>query len=201
MRCRRWLMQTGGWMLLIAMMAPPVGADMTTEERPVSAAESGRFQFPNEYAGEAVLDTTTGLIWEKTPSSGESGWYRAKTECGVKVIGGHRGWRLPSFFELMTLVDPAASIWRGAPKLPAGHPFGRMPVDTYWSADVPQGNPAHAYVVDFSAGDVATRAKIQPSGFWCMKGSPLHRMIQDEPIRLIRLFRSPRPAAMPYDLR
>ncbi len=201
MRGRRWLRQTGGWWLLIAMMAPPVGADFTPEARHVSAAESERFEFPVEYAGEAVLDTTTGLIWERTPASEASGWYRAKTECGVKVIGGHRGWRLPSFFELMTLVDPAASIRRDAPKLPAGHPFGRMSVEIYWSADVPQGNPAHAYVVDFSAGDVATRVKNQPSGFWCVRGGSLHRVNHDEPIHLIRFILPRWSTAAPYDRR
>ncbi len=197
----RWLIRTGGWMLFIAFMASPLRADMTPGENRGPAVESGRFQFPSEYVGEAVLDTTTGLIWEKNPSSGQSGWHRAKTECGVKVIGGHRGWRLPSFFELITLVDPAAFGRMGGPKLPAGHPFGRMPGTIYWSADSPQEDSVRAYVVDFSAGDVATRVKIQPSGFWCVKGSPQPQVIHDEPIRLIRFFPSHRPASAPYELR
>ena len=149
---------------------------------PGSSGIHSRFQPLNEFAGEAILDTQTGLIWEREPNHRLAAWYRAKSDCGVRVVGGRRGWRLPSFFELMTLVEPSLSGHTGVPLLPAGHPFSRVSEAVYWSSDTPGQDRTQAYIVDFLAGDVATRAKTATAGLWCVKGVRAQPAVH-EPVR------------------
>ncbi|GKS59442.1 hypothetical protein YTPLAS18_29690 [Nitrospira sp.] len=166
-------------MVLILPMAPQDGKAFGP------SVSQPRFQSLNEFEGEAILDTQTGLIWERAPHPRPTAWYRAKSDCGVKVVGGRRGWRLPSFFELMTLVEPSLSGRTGVPLLPAGHPFTRVSGAVYWSSDTPGLDRTRAYIVDFLAGDVATLAKTATAGLWCVKGVHLQPAVQEPPRQVI----------------
>src|SRR5215475_11987991 len=69
----------------------------------------GRFQALQDFQGQAVLDKETGLVWEKSPSTTPLVWEEARgfpQGCANKNVGGRKGWRLPSFAELASLVDP-----------------------------------------------------------------------------------------------
>ena len=49
-----------------------------------------------DYAGVCslwVLDRETGLVWQRTPSSGTSDWAAARLACRHATTGGRRGWR------------------------------------------------------------------------------------------------------------
>jgi hypothetical protein len=175
-----------GCLLFISMAVCPAFSGEQSVLIRGAQSEPLRFKLLSELGGEAVLDGATGLIWEQAPHSEVAIWYRAKSDCGVKIIGGRRGWRLPSFFELMTLVDPSTPEWRGAPMLPTGHPFRRVRAGVYWSSDTPEQDPLSAYVVDFAAGDVATRVKTRQSGLWCVMGSPVQRVTSEKPLHLIQ---------------
>ena len=178
--------------LLLTPVNPPFASEFPEQDRRVQP----RFQAPVELEGEAILDTHTGLIWEQSPTPRPTEWYRAKSDCGVKVVGGHRGWRLPSFFELMTLVEPSPSGRTGALLLPAGHPFTRLPGEVFWSSDTMDQNLSHAYVVDFLAGDVALRVKTSVAGLWCVKGVHTHPVVPKPDRQLIDWF-PPRSSASP----
>src|SRR5262245_38941655 len=81
-----------------------------------------RFLVLAEFNDEAVLDKETQLVWERTPSTTTYLWQNARFFCAQKAVGGRGGWRLPSFYELSSLVDPSVQD-ASTPRLASGHPF------------------------------------------------------------------------------
>jgi hypothetical protein len=92
-------------------------------------AAGDRFELVLDNA--AVLDHETGLVWEKSPSATTQQFDRtAFFLCNDKNVGGRRGWRVPTVWEMLTLIDPTQSN----PALPAGHPFTGLQMGNYWTA-------------------------------------------------------------------
>jgi hypothetical protein len=133
-----------------------------------------RFQILEEYRAEAVLDTETHLIWERSPSSDETAWANASLRCALTSTGGRLGWRLPSFFELMTLVEPAPQAAASKPSLPVGHPFRGVRANPYWTTSTQDTQPVNAYAVDFLRGDVTSQRKNQAHARWCVRGETVN---------------------------
>jgi hypothetical protein len=107
-----------------------------------------RFQVLTQFNDEAVLDKETGLVWERRPSTKLFPWPNARLLCAQKAVGKRGGWRLPSFCELATLIDPSI-VDPLIPRLPAGHPFiGVEPAD-YWTATVFAEQPGFTMTVRF----------------------------------------------------
>lgn len=89
--------------------------------------------------------------------------------CVGTVIGGRRGRRLPTSWELMTLSDPS----QDNPSLPAGHPFQNGSIDdNHWSATVDPENPADALRERFGigGGGVISGPKTDLQRRWCVRG-------------------------------
>jgi len=133
--------------------------------------ESATFQGPL-----AVLDKTTGLVWERYPLSPpvldwEKNWETAKAYCLRKAvstpIGSNYGWRLPSVNELATLLDNAGGD--DDPQLPSGHPFVGVQWSAYWSA-TESTNSAFAWNVGIGTRVVTFSAKSNSLGVWCVRG-------------------------------
>ena len=116
-------------------------------DRKIKSAKQ-RFKVLTEFNSEAVLDRETGLVWERKPSTENMAWSNARLFCAQKAVGGRGGWRLPSFSELASLVDPG--ITSSAPRLPIGHPFIDVQPDTYWSATLFAEHPGFALTVLFN---------------------------------------------------
>jgi hypothetical protein len=158
---------------IISLLAVSVGI-LLVSVNPVGSAsgvsQTGRFAILSTFQEEAVFDRTTELIWERSPSASEVTWSTAQTRCGLKRTGGQTGWRLPSFIELMTLIEPTLRRDSSFPALPAGHPFQRIKAGPYWTSDLSPLKPAEAYTVDFLRADVAPRQKDQSHPFWCVRG-------------------------------
>ncbi len=132
--------------------------------------EQARFVVLKKFNHAAILDRETELIWERTPSAQGAGWTHAPLLCATKTVGGQRGWRLPSFLELMTLVDPSGEGYAAGTVLPTGHPFHGVQPDTYWTETTSSRNDRQAYAVDFVAGDLTTQNKSRISYYWCVRG-------------------------------
>jgi uncharacterized protein DUF1566 len=90
-----------------------------------------RFKLLNDFNTDAVLDKETGLLWERSPIKNAVAWPNARLMCAQKAVGGRGGWRLPTFNELASLVDPAITD-PTIPRLPAGHPFLDVQAASYW---------------------------------------------------------------------
>ena len=122
-------------------------------------------------AGDAVLDNTTGLVWERSPIvGGGSAWNFIKA-CFVRNSGGVQGWRPPKVEELQSLVDLSVPA---DPRLPVGHPFIGITTDTdFWSATTSYLTPAKAFVVPLTGG-LSTPDKGDPYDNWCVRGASGH---------------------------
>ena len=118
--------------------------------------------------GGAILDRETGLVWERLPDIDPTRYFNASFLCANKSVGDRRGWRLPSFPELASLVDSGSSN----PALPTGHPFRNVQSEGYWSATTLAGDPTSAWVVSFLNGGVVFAEDKDDARFrgWCVRG-------------------------------
>ncbi len=122
--------------------------------------------------GVAVLDKETGLVWEQAPVEPASTWINAHVLCNVKGLGTRRGWRLPTFSELASLIDTSRPT--GNPDLPANHPFTNVQNAIYWSASTAADEPTLAWEVNFNFGNEAggpeREVKTTSNFVWCVRG-------------------------------
>lgn len=127
-------------------------------------ASPGRFG--SVLGGAAFRDQETGLVWEAQHDGLQRSWVIARELCMNRAVGGRKGWRLPTYNELTSLLDPAQT----GPALPPGHPFADIRSDGYWSASTSAFSGTHAVAADFNLGDVSMVAK--SNGLWvrCVRG-------------------------------
>lgn len=167
---------------LAIYMAALFGSAGATES-PYGASQTGRFAILETFKQEAVLDLRTQLVWERSPHPAEVTWSTAHTRCALKTVGGQTGWRLPSFIELMTLVEPHVYQAPAVPTLPPGHPFQGIKAGAYWTSDSSSSEPAQAYTVDLLRADVATQEKSQVHPLWCVRGGIDEQPSQSSSVR------------------
>jgi len=127
-----------------------------------------RFQVLGEFAGAAVLDRETGLVWEQSPNTELRTWINAHSHCYQRTVGGRKGWRLPTIEELASLIDPNNP--GGNPDLPPGHPFSNVQSSVYWSATTDASNASFAWFVGLNFGSVFNVDKSDASFVWCVRG-------------------------------
>ncbi|MGO9935758.1 MAG: DUF1566 domain-containing protein [Steroidobacteraceae bacterium] len=129
-----------------------------------------RFIIQTDWGSAAVLDRETGLLWERTPASATSDWVNALYSCRAQLVGNRRGWRLPSYEELTSLLDPTQSN----PALPAGIFLGIGPSDDFWTTSTDEGDADAAWIVEIaSATTNLTALKNLPTNLfrsWCVRG-------------------------------
>jgi hypothetical protein len=129
-----------------------------------------RFIVLSNFNSEAVLDRETGLVWEKSPVASAISWPLARVVCTTRTVGGRKAWRLPSFSELASLIDPAVA--NPGPMLPPGHPFTNIQTNgSYWSATTSADNPVGAWGVQFFDGNVLQFQKIGSAYVWCVRSA------------------------------
>ena len=148
-----------------ARLAAPVEDSSAPVEEQISAPDD-RFVVLVDWNSEAVLDRKTGLVWERAPNVSFTNWSGAQNRCENLLLGKHKGWRLPTIFELATLVDP--NVPSPGPTLPAGHPF-TVASSFYWSATSDITNDANAWGVGFNIGDVGSGVKSAIDYVWCVR--------------------------------
>jgi hypothetical protein len=129
-----------------------------------------RFIVLSAFSEEAVLDRETGLVWERSPSTGFRTWLEAMGDCYSRIVGDRLGWRLPSIEELASLVDPTQS---SPPFLPRGHPFTNVQSggQLYWSSTSLFSTPPNAFAMRPFDGTVQVNIKGLREGLvWCVRG-------------------------------
>ena len=121
---------------------------------------------------EAVRDNETCLVWERTPSEEIMTWFAAQAHCARKVVGGRRGWHLPTVEEMTSVFDPAYVT----PALPSDHPFQLTP-SWYWSSTTYYSTTSQAWEVSAYSGDAGPWDKQSLGGqdrAWCVRGGQGH---------------------------
>lgn len=132
---------------------------------------NARFAVLSSFGGEAVLDQETQLVWERAPSTVAVAWPDARLACANRDAGGRLGWRLPTFYELASLVDPAVASNLANPALPPGHPFQGISGSAYWTSTTHALNADFAWHVNFGLRDLSVSAKQSALLFvWCVRG-------------------------------
>jgi len=129
----------------------------------------GRFKVLTQFQSAAVLDKETGLVWERAPTSTAFVWADVQTLCVGVVIGGRRGWRAPTIWELMSLGDPS----QDNPALPPGNPFQNVSItQPYWSSSADPDDATRGLQEGFGigGGGVIIAPKTNTAGRWCVRG-------------------------------
>lgn len=129
-----------------------------------------RFVVLAAFGNQAVLDMETQLVWERTPHPTYTSWWNSGySQCGIKSVGGRKGWRLPSLYELMTLVDSSVS---SGPMLPAGHPFiGLQATDSFWTTSIASQGNDYAVGVRIGTSVLTAYPKVSYAARpWCVRG-------------------------------
>ena len=97
-----------------------------------------------------VKDNKSGLTWERGHSNVVKTWGEAGTYCATLSLGGFSsGWRLPTAFEVETLVDVRTT----EPAIDTGA-FPDTPIDLpFWTSTVDAADPTTGrWVLYFSGG-------------------------------------------------
>lgn len=130
---------------------------------------SSRFTVLTAFNDEAVRDNETGIVWERSPQPVTASWVSARSQCANKIVGGRKGWRLPSVTELASLID--LSVASPGPRLPSGNPFMNVQPDEYWSATTTADVSTAAWTVFFNSnGHVGGNGKLSLIYVWCVRG-------------------------------
>jgi hypothetical protein len=166
-RSKRWVLLLS---TALALAASSAGAAPPQSWDRVIPDGARRFKVIAQMGDEAVLDKETGLVWQRSPSSVSTfDWGTSAALCIGTPIGGRRGWRLPSAWELMTLKDPAQSN----PALPTNHPFQDVVTGTiYWTSTASASDANGALALSFSSGGqgIITNARSNLGLRWCVRG-------------------------------
>lgn len=130
---------------------------------------------PGVATDDVVLDKETGLVWQRYPSglvTFPNGWYQALFDAYGLILGGRKGWRLPTIEELYTLMDPTKTT---EPYLPTGHPFV-FPGDYEYSHNFitsttnPKDTSTALSVAFASKFGVGVTGKTAAVRYWCVRG-------------------------------
>lgn len=125
-----------------------------------AAAPAGQYTVQ----AEVVRDNKSGLTWQRGHSSAVAVWAAAGAYCGGLSLGGlSSGWRLPSAFELETLVDVRATD----PAIDA-NAFPDTPIDApYWSSTADAALPgASTWVLYLDKGTLHSRGRSDSDRYW-----------------------------------
>ncbi|MEE4243111.1 MAG: DUF1566 domain-containing protein [Desulfopila sp.] len=99
-----------------------------------------------------ITDTVTGLEWQRVDDNTPRTYNDAYSYCinlGNANFGGHRDWRLPSIWELQSLVD-----YRQAYPAINTNAFPNTDQVEYWSSTIDERSAAYAYAVNFEDGAI-----------------------------------------------
>lgn len=112
-----------------------------------------------------VKDNGTGLIWQRHVDFDTLDWNKAKAYCSNLSLGGVSGWRLPTYKELLTLVDfrtHSAPLTLSSSMIDSDA-FPRTSPDHFWSSDGVDRSE-YAWFVDFSLGEGTGGLNAPPLG-------------------------------------
>ena len=114
-----------------------------------------------------VFDTKSKLTWQQGGSLGT--FAEAKAYCGQvgSTLGG-AGWRLPTFKELLTLLD-LSQTKNSTSDLKIDPVFPYTGIGGHWSATPDAADPSRAWNVNFFYGDTYTYGVTNTNAIRCVR--------------------------------
>jgi len=165
------MLRLSRYVLVLLVVTAATGARAKLPSWDVKNDKAARFKVLKAFANAAVLDTETGLVWERTPGNVQTIFVSAASRCLNDEIGGRFGWRLPTDYELTTLlVTSPTTFLRG---LPEGTPFlGVQPPVAFWTSSfAPDRTDVYDLVeFGFAANPVAFTLPDDTALSWCVRG-------------------------------
>ncbi len=125
--------------------------EMTAKGKAAENAKNERWQ----RSGNIITDTKLGLLWQDNPAakSTEKKWKSAKKYCKSLSLDGYSDWRLPSYDELLSIVD----YDRHSPAIIPS--FRNIVYGYYWSASQDVSHAQRAWCVAFDHGGTNSSTK------------------------------------------
>ena len=98
----------------------------------------------------SVVDTTSQLVWQDNVEVEEKTllFSEAKEYCQSLTLDKESDWRLPTVYELQSIVD----LTQYDPALQRGFHFGRS--ENYWSSTLYADDKDRAWFINFKSGSV-----------------------------------------------
>jgi hypothetical protein len=123
------------------------------------ASQYGVFDMNNT----TITDNRTHLTWQRAASSTVVTLPVAEGNCAALALGGWAtGWRVPSYKELLTLVDESPHpeydtttgtlVYKAIDSFAFGFQYTPITPPYYWSSSVSAPDSSAAYLVDFRSG-------------------------------------------------
>lgn len=112
-----------------------------------------------------VLDKVNALYWQDSPAAKKSSqdWDDAVTYCQTLTLDGLSNWRLPTFDELLFIVDYGRVD-------PAINPaFSYVLDNTYWTSTDFSATRSRAWTIDFRSGKTFYSYKTTNHAVRCVK--------------------------------
>ncbi len=144
------------------VVPPKAPAPVVTVAKPHYVAP----QQPNSTVS-TFYDASTGLRWQdnRDAKTVKKDWEGAKSYCENLTLDGYSDWRLPSYPELLTIVD----YTKYNPAIKAG--FKNTATDDwYWSASPSVYFDSSARIVDFDFGGTNSNSKASTYSVRCVRG-------------------------------
>lgn len=119
-------------------------------------------------ASSLVKDERNAIYWQDTQDSKVTSedWDDAVLYCDKLVLDGLKKWRLPTFMELLSIVDYKLVH-------PAINPlFSFTNEGTYWTSTGFSPTPARAWTIDFRTGETYYNYKTTNHTVRCVKDIP-----------------------------
>jgi hypothetical protein len=124
-----------------------IGSFDTVNSGPSDDASTATGGYTDNNDG-TVTDTSTGLMWQQTDSSGS--WDQALAYCEGLKLGGYTDWRLPTSKELQSLADYS----RYSPAINTTY-FPDAAASCYWSGTTDASFTSYAWLVYFDFGNIS----------------------------------------------
>ena len=116
-------------------------------------------------AKDVILDTTTKLLWQDAPINKDAQvtYKEARAYCKYLKIGKYHNFRLPTLYELQSIVDynnydPA--ILKG---------FKYVTSTSYWTTTPFADDNSEVWTINFDKGSRSTKAKYYDRHFRCVQ--------------------------------
>ncbi len=107
------------------------------------------------FGGDIAVHERTGLSWQDNRFAEEEKFTYAEAEkfCAQLKIGGHSDWRIPTIFELQSIVD----YKKYDPAILDG--FSSVETDTYWTSTQYMGDSDEVWGINFKDGSTDANGK------------------------------------------
>ncbi|MBL0707905.1 MAG: DUF1566 domain-containing protein [Sulfurimonas sp.] len=114
-----------------------------------------------------MLKATDGLIWQdnEKAKSTKLNWEDAKGYCRDLSLGGKSDWRLPNYYELLSLLDynkHSPAVIDGIKNIASSY---------YWSSSADVSDSSSAWIVNFNSGYTSNYSKSGKYYVRCVRGS------------------------------